>query len=71
MQIDGGEAELVEMLVFNRWGQVVYKGSSDEGWDGRYNGKPAPPEVYTYLVKLRNPHNGRISQMKGDVTLIR
>ena len=65
-----GNLELIQMLVFNRWGQVVYEGSDDDGWDGRRNGEPAPPEVYTYLIKMRAP-SGKITQEKGDVTLIR
>jgi hypothetical protein len=58
------------MLVFNRWGQVVYEGTDEDGWNGRREGEVAPPEVYTYVIKLRNP-NGQIILEKGDVTLIR
>jgi gliding motility-associated-like protein len=65
-----GNYDLVQLLVFNRWGQVVYEGSDDTGWDGRRDGEPAPPEVYTYIAKLRAP-SGRIISDKGDVTLIR
>jgi gliding motility-associated-like protein len=65
-----GNFEIVEMLVFNRWGQVVYEGTTEQGWDGRRNGEPAPPEVYAYLIKLRNP-SGDIIIEKGDVTLVR
>lgn len=65
-----GNIEIIEMLVFNRWGQVVYEGITRDGWDGRRGGEPAPAEVYVYLIKLRQP-NGRIVTEKGDVTLIR
>ncbi len=65
-----GNIEIVEMLVFNRWGQVVYEGTSEDGWDGRRDGEQAPPEVYAYLIKLRQP-GGDIILEKGDVTLIR
>jgi gliding motility-associated-like protein len=62
-----------EMLVFNRWGQLVFEGrnlTGQEGWDGRRDGEPAPPEVYAYLIKLQFP-DGRLVVEKGDVTLIR
>jgi len=65
-----GNFEIIEMLVFNRWGQVVYEGTSQDGWDGRREGERAPPEVYVYLIKLRDP-GGKIITEKGDVTLIR
>jgi gliding motility-associated-like protein len=69
VQIEGN-LELTEMLVFNRWGQVVYDGTDLQGWDGRHDGEPAPPGVYAYLIKLRYP-DGDVILEKGDVTLLR
>ena len=65
-----GPAVLDELLVFNRWGQVVYEGSNPDGWDGRFKGELAPPEVYAYLGTFRFPNGDKI-EYKGDVTLIR
>lgn len=65
-----GVGVLDDLLVFNRWGQLVYQGSDPEGWDGRFNGTDAPPEVYVYLATIRFP-NGDKQEYKGDVTLIR
>ena len=65
-----GNLELQEMLIFNRWGQLVYEGNDPDGWDGRREGKPAPSEVYAFLIRLRQP-NGNVILEKGDVTLIR
>lgn len=59
--------------IYNRWGEMVYQYSPDDqvqGWDGRYNGELAPPEVYLYQISLRLP-NGDIITLDGDVTLIR
>lgn len=55
--------------VYNRYGQLVYRGygKNYKPWDGTYNGKPALPGVYVYLVNL---HNGK-SVLKGTLTLIR
>lgn len=64
-----GNIDLMEMLIFNRWGELVYEGSDPDGWDGTYNGKAAPPEVYVYLITLQYPD--RTVKEKGDVTLIR
>ena len=65
-----GPAVLDELLVFNRWGQVVYEGSDPDGWDGRFKGELAPPEVYAYVGMFRFPNGDKI-EYKGDVTLIR
>jgi gliding motility-associated-like protein len=65
-----GVGVLDNLLVFNRWGQLVYEGSDPDGWDGKFNGEDVPPEVYVYLGTVRFP-NGDTQEYKGDVTLIR
>ncbi|MFN3405634.1 MAG: gliding motility-associated C-terminal domain-containing protein [Cytophagaceae bacterium] len=63
-----------KILVFNRWGEVIFA-SSDPGatWDGTYRGEIMPVGVYNYLItyegldeQYRGPY-----QIKGDVTLVR
>lgn len=63
--------KLLSFKIFNRYGQLVYDGADgEEGWDGTINGKPAPADVYYYLVRMVLP--GAIEKnLKGDVTLIR
>jgi gliding motility-associated-like protein len=63
-------AELIEFLVYNRWGQLVFEGDNADGWDGTFDGEAAPAEVYVYVMKFRFP-NGNVETRKGDVTLIR
>ncbi len=60
-----------EMLIFNRWGEQIFK--SDEygrGWNGIARGKAAKQDVYLYKFKLTTPV-GRIYRYQGHVTLIR
>ena len=41
------------IYVFNRWGQLMYKGRGNEApWDGRFRGHFVPAGVYTYIVEL-------------------
>ena len=57
--------------IYNRWGQKVFEASSkDQRWDGRFEDKDAPAEVYAYVMRLRFP-NGDVVERKGDVTLLR
>lgn len=65
-----GMVEVVELKVFNRWGQIVYDGNNSEGWDGNHSGKRAPSEVYAYTATVRYP-DGEIEMRRGEVTLIR
>ena len=57
--------------IYNRWGAVVYYGTSiNEGWDGYYNGKLQPQEVYHYTVEIEFSDKTKASK-KGDITLLR
>lgn len=57
--------------VFNRLGQLVYDGKNpDRGWDGTINGKPAPMDVYNYIIKLSLP-GAKFITLRGTVTLVR
>lgn len=41
-------------LVYNRYGQVVYKSNGySKPWDGTHNGKPVPAGNYYYVIDLR------------------
>lgn len=65
-------SELVEeMKIWNRFGQLVYKGRGP--WNGKQNGEPAESDVYIYLIKVgcpvSVPAEGKV--LKGDVTLLR
>jgi gliding motility-associated-like protein len=63
--------KLVEFMVFNRWGQMVFSANSDrQMWDGTFNGQPVEDGVYFYNI-LVNRANGEKVSYKGDVTLIR
>ncbi|NCU77454.1 MAG: hypothetical protein EBV59_11065, partial [Synechococcaceae bacterium WB7_1C_051] len=46
------------MLIYNRWGEVVFETNNVEvGWDGSYGteGLDAPPGVYTYYIHIKMP----------------
>lgn len=58
---DKWEIEYIDMYpganvyVFNRWGQLMYSGTSDsEYWDGKHNDTFVPAGAYQYVVDLRN-----------------
>lgn len=66
-------AKEYEMLIFNRWGELIFKTNDTEiGWDGRVkNGKiPAQMEVYSYLINLTNVFD-KSFVFTGHVTLVR
>ena len=62
--------------VFNRWGGLVYEdrnlGVTDpqRGWDGRFNGQDAAPDVYIWLIEAEYT-DGFVEILRGETTLIR
>ena len=66
-----GSFASVSIEIFNRWGSVVftYEGtglqylSSDEQWDGTYNGSQLPVGAYVYILNLgdQESYNGVVS----------
>ncbi|MBO9202824.1 MULTISPECIES: MBG domain-containing protein [Niastella] len=42
------------VLIYNRYGQVVYKMSNFTSWDGKVNGTDMPVGTYYYIIDLRN-----------------
>ncbi|QIA08592.1 PKD domain-containing protein [Draconibacterium halophilum] len=59
------------LMIFNRWGEVVFESNSQEnGWDGKMgNGKFAPSGVYTWVLEY-NDFRGELHKQKGNVTLL-
>ncbi len=68
--------EIREFLVFDRWGEAVYRyehfqpNDPATGWDGTHRGQPMNPQVLVWyaIVELED---GRVVTLKGDVTLVR
>lgn len=60
-----------EMLVYNRWGELLFQSTDPTiGWDGYYNGKLCPQDVYVYKITARYD-NGQSVVRTGDINLIR
>lgn len=58
-------------VIYNRWGQKVFESTDkDRGWDGTFNGKLQPMDVYTYTLDLTLT-TGENFKKTGDITLIR
>ncbi|MES2780427.1 MAG: gliding motility-associated C-terminal domain-containing protein, partial [Bacteroidota bacterium] len=64
----------VEIFVYNRWGQMVYKSTdAREGWDGTVLNKGVelcPQEVYVYQVNATS-YAGKQYRYSGSITLLR
>lgn len=63
------EMDTIGIAIFNRYGKKVYEESTSgvlKGWDGQYNGMPAPEGAYVYVVfgvgndKIRYDKHGKL-----------
>jgi gliding motility-associated-like protein len=70
-KVRGNFIDEVEVLVYDRWGKLVFESRDPEqGWDGTFKGVFLPPDVYGYYVRVRC-FGGEQFIRKGNVTLIR
>lgn len=65
--------EYLELLLYDRWGNLVYtvRGRERLSWDGTKGGQPAPEGVYTYLLRYRLLDKPGTEYRSGTVTLLR
>lgn len=69
--VRGFGIEKMTWRIYNRWGTLVYEGLDPyQGWDGTYNGKIQPQEVYHYTLIVQFGSKERVTK-KGDITLLR
>lgn len=67
-------SSILELQVFDRWGGLIFNGknitpsTSNEGWDGMYNGQAAEKGIYTWRAVLQLK-SGDITTRNGDIIL--
>lgn len=62
----------INMLIFNRWGELIFKSDDlSKTWDGNNNGVQMPEGVYYYLIQVTDFSNKLYPEIKGDLSLIR
>lgn len=70
------QIENYQLLLFNRWGQLIFKTNNlEQKWDGTFREQAVPMDVLVYRVKYEivdwNGQLVRQANESGDVTLIR
>ncbi len=57
--------------IYNRWGQKVFETTTTKSsWDGTFQGKPQPMDVYAYTLDVTFS-DGKKYTKTGDITLLR
>ena len=67
----GGNIESMQMLIFNRWGEIICTlNSINEFWDGTYKGKKCQDGTYVWKLIYKD-FTQSAYQLTGHVNLIR
>jgi gliding motility-associated-like protein len=71
-----GLFKIKSMIVFNRWGEVVFEkkdlmpNDPSAGWNGTFKGQKASADVYIYMMEIMCDNN-TVIPLKGNITLLR
>lgn len=58
--------------IFNRWGELLYKGEDpNKGWDGYYKKELCMEGVYVYIIQYRSDRTHQTYKFSGTITLLR
>ena len=63
-----------EMLIFDRWGELVFEShNANLGWDGSYgpNARKAQDGTYTWKISFKSLYNDKRKSVLGHITLMR
>ena len=71
-----GLFKILNLKVFNRWGEVVFEkanfnaNDASAGWDGTFKGKQLSPDVFVYMLQVVCDNN-TVLTFKGNIALLR
>ena len=73
--IEGRGISSMEVLVFNRWGEQIWRGTStSDKWDGRFGANAVPQDVYVWVLQYSFfdvLNNEQTKKQTGTVAVVR
>lgn len=61
--IRGKNIKVDNIIIYNRWGNEIYNGNLENGWDGTYKNKLVDIGIYSYILSYINiKSNSKISK---------
>ena len=70
--IDGIDIANFHLLVFNRWGEIVWENYNPQGqWDGTYNGQLVSDGDYNWILEVKEISSSKNYQFKGSISVFR
>ena len=69
--VSGLGYKVIQINVFNRWGQLVFHTLNHEPWDGKFGGETVDMGCYAYDILIECDITGNLIKKTGMVTVIR
>lgn len=72
LYIDGIDIQQFNLLIFNRWGEVVWESNDPQGsWDGTYQGIIVPNGQYTWTLETKELISDKKYTFNGYINVLR
>ncbi|MCH2259008.1 MAG: PKD domain-containing protein, partial [Alteromonas sp.] len=70
--INGLEPDSYELLIFDRWGQIVFESRSlTDNWNGKVNGFDEKTDVYVWKIRVASSVSGEEKTYHGHVSVLK
>lgn len=70
--MEGIDIQSFHLIVYNRWGKVVFESFDPDGeWDGTFNGARVPEGTYVWRLEAQGLEDDAMFETNGFVNIIR
>ena len=70
--VDGIDVNDYHLILFNRWGEVIWESYNPEGiWDGTYGSTPVKDGTYVWKVVMKDFNTDKKYEFRGTVNVLR
>jgi gliding motility-associated-like protein len=70
--LDGYDPLNFKMMIFNRWGDLIFETESPENkWDGTYKGLMSKEDTYVWKILTKDVGTGKKREFIGHVNLLK
>ena len=60
----------IDITIYNRWGEQIYKSDDFKQWDGTYKGEKVQMGAYVYIMNIVD-NRGRKYHESGEIQVVR